>query len=788
MRTGVPRRLYHFFERQCDAAPDALALVCAGERLSYGALEARANRLACYLKRRGLHPGGRAGILLNRSVHTYTTLLAILKCGAAFVPIDPSCPAERIAFIAADAELSVLVTTSEFAESVAGAGCGSIYCDRDAGSIARQPSRRFLVPDEEDALCYILYTSGSTGRPKGVAVNHSSVCNFLSVCTPIYAVGPRDRVYQGMTISFDFSIEEIWPTFAVGATLVAGPTDYRRLGPALAKFLIEQEVSVFCCVPTLLATLDRDVPKLHTILVGGEACPRDLVKRWSRPGRRMLNTYGPTEATVTATWAELRPDRPVTIGKPLPTCTVHLLDDSLRPVKAGESGEICIGGPGVACGYINRPDLTASRFVTDKFDGRPGARLYRTGDLGRFTRDGEIELLGRIDSQVKVRGYRVELAEIEAVLLECAEVENSIVTLVGGDAGEELAAYLIPRDRLADADDLKRRLHSFLRERLPIYMIPAFIEVLDALPTLPSGKADRSRLPQPVSSRLGAGSSLCLAPATPMERELGAAWGAVFGRIDLSVEADFFDDLGGHSLLAALLVSKLRHNPELRCLGLRDVYAYPTIRSLARHAEARAARPQTPASRRADRPPPSRHSGRRVLLCGVVQVIALYLLWMLLGAPLALQLSGGADAYGPPDRGSLDDRGVAGLRYPAAARGQVVAHRPIPPWPLAAVGLVLLPLVAGPQAHGDGPSRSAERLAVHAALPPAARGPGRRSATSARDTSISPTSSRSARGPASATASRSSHFSLRTAGSFWPPSASARALSSARIPWSWPAA
>ncbi|HEY7427377.1 MAG TPA: Pls/PosA family non-ribosomal peptide synthetase [Gemmataceae bacterium] len=640
-RIGATRRLHHFFERQCDAAPDVPALVCDGQRMSYAALDARANRLARHLSRRGLRPGGRAGILLDRSVHTYAALLAVLKCGAAFVPIDLSFPRERIAFLAADAELDLLATTSAFADSVAGAGCKTIFLDRDAATIASQPSQRLLVPDEEDALCYIIYTSGSTGRPKGVAVNHSSVCNFLSVCMPIYGVGPGDRVYQGMTISFDFSIEEIWPTFAAGATLVAGPTDHRRLGPALAEFLIAQRVSVLCCVPTLLATLDRDVPGLHTLLVGGEACPRDLVKRWSRPGRRMLNTYGPTETTVTATWAELRPDRPVTIGKPLPTYTVHILDDALRPVRSGESGEICIGGPGVACGYVQRPELTASLFVADRFDGRPGARLYRTGDLGRFTHDGEVEFLGRIDSQVKVRGYRVELAEIEAILLESAEVENAVVALVPGDAGEELAAYLTLRDRTTDTEDLKRRLHTALRGRMPAYMVPAFLEVLDALPTLPSGKADRSRLPLPVSPRLGADASVRVPAATPRERELAAAWGAAFGRTDLSVEADFFEDLGGHSLLAALLVSKLRQSPELRHLALRDVYAHPTIRSLARHSEATTTLPKGSTPDRADRPAPLRHPSRRVLLCGVVQVVSLYLLWVLLGAPLALQLSRG---------------------------------------------------------------------------------------------------------------------------------------------------
>jgi non-ribosomal peptide synthetase-like protein len=648
-RIETPLRLHHFFERQCDVTPDALALICGTDQLSYAALDARANRLARYLARLGVAAGDTVGILLERSVHTYVTLLAVLKCGAAFVPIDPSFPAERITFIAEDAGLALLVTTAGLASRVAAGDCRVLKLDTDAVAIARQPASRPAVPEAGDALCYIIYTSGTTGRPKGVAIHHSNICNFLMACTPIYGVGPDDRVYQGMTISFDFSIEEIWPTFSVGATLVAGPTDHRRLGAGLAEFLVAHEISVLYCVPTLLATLDRDVPTLHTLIVGGEACPLDLVKRSGRPGRRMLNTYGPTETTVTATWGLLRPDRPVTIGKPLPTYTAHILDASLCPVAAGEPGEICIGGAGVASGYVNRPELTAARFVADPFaGGRARARLYRTGDLGRLTPDGEIEFLGRIDSQVKIRGYRIELAEIEAVVLEDGAVENVVVAVVppdGDDNGrsgvEELAAYATLRRPAADPDGLKDRLHAALRGRLPAYMVPAFIEFVDALPTLPSGKADRSRLPRPASPRLGARVGTAVPPATPMEEEIAAAWGAVFGRSDVSVEADFFAELGGHSLLAAMVVSKLREKPALRRLAIGDLYAHPTVRSLAWYAEEEAAKREARAPGGATaltRPSGTRSRGERVGACGAAQSALLYLLWMVLGAPFAWPL------------------------------------------------------------------------------------------------------------------------------------------------------
>jgi non-ribosomal peptide synthetase-like protein len=632
--------LHHFFERSCDARPDAPALVCETEALTYGELEERANRLAHHLIRHGVRPGDRVGLRLDRSASAYVALLAVLKCGAAFVPIDPAFPTDRIAFIAADAGLRLLLCTPTAAPA------DPLPCPVqvvDGTTAADEPASRPAVADGGNSLAYVIYTSGTTGRPKGVAVTQASICNFLAACTPIYGVTAADRVYQGMTLAFDFSIEEVWPTFAAGATLVAGPTDHRRLGAGLNDFLIDQGITVLCCVPTLLATLERDVPGLRTLLVGGEACPADLVERWARPGRRMLNTYGPTETTVTCTWTELTPGRPVTIGRPLPTYTAHLLDAALNPVPAGEPGEVCVGGPGVAAGYVNRPGLTAERFIPDPFSRRPGARLYRTGDRGRLTPAGEIEYLGRIDAQVKVRGYRIELAEVETVLLDDAGVAAALAAVVPGEGGvQELAAFVIPHGP-ADAESLRRRLHDNLRQRLPAYMVPAFIDLLDVLPTLPSGKADRSRLPTPCSPRLGAGDATGARPETARERELAAAWGAVFGRAEVPTDADFFLDLGGHSLFAALVASKLRQSPNCRHLSVGDIYRHPTVRGLASHLESTA----PPGAGAAMPPPPRevrRHGSVRVLACGAGQFALLYLAFVLLGAPLALWLSRGGAA------------------------------------------------------------------------------------------------------------------------------------------------
>jgi non-ribosomal peptide synthetase-like protein len=647
---AAPQRLHHFFERTCHAHPGNLALIAAEERLSYASLDARANQLAHHLTRRGVRPGDRVGLLLERSANAYVALLAILKCDAAFVPLDSEFPAERIAYIASDANLRLLLTTAKFGDAVAGAECPIIALDADAPAITAEAASRRPVANPaptwgvepaagDDPLCYIIYTSGTTGRPKGVAVHHSNVCNYLKACESVYGVTATDRVYQGITFAFDFSIEEIWIAFAAGATLVAGPTDHRRLGAGLSDFLIEQQITVLGCVPTLLATLERDVPLLRTLIVGGEACPPDLVRRWAKPGRRMLNTYGPTETTVTATWAEMTPDLPVTIGKPLPTYSVHIVDEELRSVPHGKAGEICIGGPSVAAGYLNLPKLTAEKFVPDPFSTTAGARLYRTGDLGRLTPSGDIEFLGRIDTQVKIRGFRIELGEIEAVLLEDPAVANALVAVIATEGGaKELAAYLSLRGPVLDREQLRLRLHDMMRRRLPFYMVPAYVEILDALPTLPSGKADRARLPAPVSARLGARSGEEVPPTTPLEREIAGAWGRVFGRDELSVEADFFLDLGGHSLFAAQVTSELRQDAKLRHLAIGDLYAHPTIRALAQFIAEDAARQPAPIDK-VPTPPPRRLGSGRVWACGLGQMALLYVTFVVVGAPVAIMLS-----------------------------------------------------------------------------------------------------------------------------------------------------
>lgn len=638
---GPVKYMANFFEQTCLLYPKNIAVICGSAQLTYLQLDRRANRLARLLLINGLREGQTVGIYMERSVNTYIAILAVLKAGGAFVPLDPSFPSDRVAFIAEDASLQYLLTTSSMREKTQGLPCRIIELDKATEALAKQPSTDPYVRVSPASLCYIIYTSGTTGRPKGVAISHANIANFLRVIPSIYDVRSTDRVYQGMSTAFDFSVEEIWPTWIKGATLVAGPTDSRRLGHGLTTFLIEHKITVLYCVPTLLATIDEDVPSVRTLLVGGEACPPDLVRRWYNPKRRMLNTYGPTETTVTATWCELYPERPVTIGVPVPTYRIYILDEQLRPVEHGESGEICIGGPGVGLGYVNRPDLTSSKFIDNPIlsERAEAPLLYRSGDLGRFTPAGEIEYLGRIDTQVKIRGYRIELAEIESVIREDDAVENAVVApLMKDGVAQDLVAYLTLSNRgfSAAASDLRERIYTSLRSRLPVYMVPSYIEVLDSFPLLAADKVNRAALPAPTSPRLGMRSGAYVAPASTLESKMAATWEQILSQERISVEADFFTDLGGHSLAAARVISQLRQEAGLQGLSIGDLYTNPTIRGFARFVEENMLRSATVGAsvQKTAKPAPRRHGNGRVFGCGVAQLGAEYGMALLLSLPV----------------------------------------------------------------------------------------------------------------------------------------------------------
>jgi non-ribosomal peptide synthetase-like protein len=577
--------LHELFERQADARGAAVALVCGDTALSYCELELRANRLAHRLREMGAGPSFLVGIALARSELPIIAILGCLKAGAAYVPIDATHPDDRIRYIIAEADVAVLLTEQAQASRLAKLFAGRVIALDDAAQSATAPSSRFsreqtgLLPTD---LCYVIYTSGTTGRPKGVMAEHRNAVHFVHAFNRVCRTLPEDRVYQGFSLGFDGSVEEIWMAFSNGATLVVPTSDAPRFGNELARYLARQHVTYLSTVPTMLTTMTEAVPTLRQLVLSGEVCQPQLVERWAVPGRLMLNVYGPTEATVNTTAAVCKPGEPITIGRPLEGYEISVLDGQLRPLPRGAVGELYIGGPGIARGYLKQPDLTASSFVVSPYNGQ---RLYRTGDLGCINEAGEVEYCGRLDSQVKVRGHRVELAEIEAVLLEQAHVIGSVARLHEADGSQSLAAYVVLDPPTAPLD--RTAILTALRARLPAYMMPGFLEVVPELPLLASGKVDRKRLPSPVSPLIDV-SSAATAPATALEATIAAVWASIFRVSRVGVEQNFFLDLGGHSLLAAQVTALLRSRAELD-LAVRDIYSFPTVRELAQHAAENAA-------------------------------------------------------------------------------------------------------------------------------------------------------------------------------------------------------
>ena len=555
LRWRQGERLDDVLEEACRRFADRPAIVLEDREISFREFEARANQTARYLIALGVKPGDRVAVLLDRGLDAYATLFALMKAGAAYVALDPNHPCDRIAYILRDSNASLAIAQARLADRCGTAGVELLVLDQARDAIAAfddSPLGEGERGQATDDLAYVLYTSGTTGKPKGVAIEHRSICNFVRVAAQEYGFGPGERVYQGMSLAFDFSIEELWAPLVAGAALAPNTSAGSLFGEELAEFLESRQVTCFCCVPTLLASIERDLPKLKILLIGGEACPPALVNRWSRPGRSLLNSYGPTEATVTATLSRMRPGKPVVIGRPLPTYSIVILDrhcDEALPV--GEIGEIGIGGVGVARGYLNRPELTEAKFIAD-FIGLPNNlsnRIYRTGDLGRIGVDGEIEYLGRVDTQVKLRGYRIELAEIESVLMEAPEIAQCIVsTFEPAPGAKELVAYYSLK-RGVEAPT-PAALVARMRARLPAYMIPAYLERLPFIPTLVSNKLDRDRLPAPKSSRLAVATDFA-PPETPTEALLTKAFTETAGLAEVSIDGDFFNDYGAHSLLMA---------------------------------------------------------------------------------------------------------------------------------------------------------------------------------------------------------------------------------------------
>ncbi len=607
--------LVDIFRATASRAPDktAIALIGGGQALTYCELEARTQRVGRALAARGVRRGQRVGLWVSRSLDLHVLLLGILAAGAAYVPFDADTPAARVLDCLADCGANWLVTDSVDplpAEEprIVTLTLGQLLESDDVGA-------KLDTPRPDDAA-YVIYTSGSTGRPKGIEITHRGICHYLRAGNAVLGIDASDVVLQQASVAFDLSLEEIFVPYLVGATLKVAPPNFLQRTDRLADVLETEGITVVDTVPTLLSLLERDPASVRLIILGGEACPAPLAERFARSGRRIVNTYGPTEATVVATTCELRPGEPVTIGTPIANTVVCVVDEEMRPVAPGDVGELLIGGPGVASGYIGLPELTAQKFINNPFEEEADRHpvLYRSGDAVRINSEGMLEFHGRIDSQVKIRGYRIELGEIESALSDQPEVEVAAVVVHKQPVvGDMLVAYVVA----GIAFDLDKT-RALLAERLPAYMLPQHWRMRAELPRLPSGKIDRNSLAaEPIEIRTSRDQQE--SPSTLTEGVLLKAAQDVLGQPVIDLDADFFEDLSGHSLLAANFVSEVRKTTALAGIALQDVYGERTLRKIAAALDARTHGSSIPHQDLSFEPPPF----RRRFICGLAQAAAL---------------------------------------------------------------------------------------------------------------------------------------------------------------------
>jgi amino acid adenylation domain-containing protein len=566
--------LHQLFEQQVERTPDAVALVYQEEQLTYAELNTRANRLAHHLRSLGVGAESLVGILMERSLEMVISLLAVLKAGGAYLPLDPAYPAERLRFMIDDAGVRVLLTKAGEPERVRAEEMVKVgeRCECGCEQRDRNPD---AVVDAEN-LAYVIYTSGSTGIPKGVMVAHQGLSNLSASQVSTFVLSSESHILQFSSLSFDASIFEIAMALLAGASLHLGERESLIPDSAMVELMRKNSITHITLPPSVLSVLPREsLPALRVMIVAGEACPAELVKHW-RDDRRLFNAYGPTEATVWSTVEECRDDgqKPL-IGRPIANAQIFILDDELQPVPLGVTGEIHISSIGLARGYLGRAELTAEKFVPHPFSAEPGMRLYKSGDLGKYHLDGRIEYVGRRDEQVKVRGHRIELGEIEAVLRRHERVRESVLVVDESVAGGRLVAYIVGAGDEAPAG---RELRAYLKERLPEYMIPAMFVTVAELPLLPNGKLDRKALPA-VDLTGEVASGFDAVPLNPTEELLCSIFCATLKLERLSIHDNFFD-LGGHSLLAAQLVTTIRHSFKVE-LPLRAIFESPTVAALA---------------------------------------------------------------------------------------------------------------------------------------------------------------------------------------------------------------
>ena len=578
----VPDLLIHEWVAQvAEEMGERTAVSSQTQQVTYAELNAKANQLAHYLQTKGIGPEKLVAVYLNRSPEMVIAALAVLKAGGAYLPLDPTYPAERIRFMLTDSRPHTLITHSELQASLQSPLSNLLLLDTDWPKITLCSEQNPSSSATAENAAYIIYTSGSTGQPKGVVVTHRGVPNMAQAQHKAFAIEPASKVLQFAAFGFDASVSEMFVTLTAGATLVLADAEAMMPGPDLVALVREQGVTAVTLPPSALAILNpTDFPSLQTVVAAGEACSEEIVARWST-GRRFVNGYGPTEATVCATTAVLTPaDAKAHIGRPIDNVQLYILNEAQQPVPVGTPGELYIGGIGVARGYLNRPELTAERFVqlskiqSQATDHLPPNTVYRTGDLVRYLPDGNIEFLGRLDHQVKIRGYRIELGEIEAVLRRQTAVKDALV-LARDDSGNglQLVAYVVGQN-LSVAD-----LRTTLSQRLPTYMVPAAFVLLEAFPLTPNGKIDRKALPAPSATAV----AQYVPPRDDVETIMANIWAEMLKLPRVGIHDNFFE-LGGHSLLATQLVTRLRQTLRIE-LPLRALFDSPTVADLAQVAQ-----------------------------------------------------------------------------------------------------------------------------------------------------------------------------------------------------------
>jgi amino acid adenylation domain-containing protein len=591
-RTEYPldKCIHQLFEEQVERTPDNVAVVFEDQQLTYRELNARANQLAHYLQKQGVGPDVLVGICVERSLKMIVGLFGILKAGGAYVPLDPAYPQERLTFMLEDAQVPVLLTQKQLLENLPVHQRQTTYLDSDWDVIVRESKENPISKVRAENLAYVIYTSGSTGRPKGAMLDHRGICNRLLWGIEYCRMNEADRILHETPISFDPSVTEIFAPLLVGAQLILASLGKEQDSSYLVKLIAEKRVTHLDLMPSMLQMLleEKEIKScdcLKVINCDGEALTLKVQERlFARLNADLYNIYGPTETSVSVTfWLCQREShkRAVPIGRPISNVQIYLLDRHLQPVPVGIPGELHIGGVAVGRGYFNRPDLTKEKFIPNPFNKEPGVRLYKTGDLVRYLPDGNIEFLGRIDHQVKVRGNRIELGEIESILGQHPNVREVVVTAredVPGD--KRLFAYIVPNQEQATTP---RDLRRFLKDKLPHYMMPSALVLLDKLPRTPNGKVDRRALPVPDKARPELEETF-VAPRTPVEEVLVGIWAEVLGLDKLGVQDNFFE-WGGHSLLATQVISRVRDAFSVE-LSLYSLFEAPTISSLGEKIEA----------------------------------------------------------------------------------------------------------------------------------------------------------------------------------------------------------